>query len=204
VRLKALRRLCRCPPQHRVHHDFLVRPPLGPRRSRHRDHEPIRVGSGLQRECAILERACPGQRRTGFTDGARSFGGQFAYGAERGPFASVSLSAVDYDDIDESGTVVGISGGYAIPVTPSRKVELCPAVGFSRQTGPNVATEFGTADYSGRTFGFGATIGAIASSSPTFYFVPSVGGAYNSSEATFKLAGISGSSCSRRSIRAVI
>jgi len=52
-----------------------------------------------------------------FTDGVRSYGGQLAFGAERGPFASVGLSAVDYDQIDEGGTVVGISGGYAIPVT---------------------------------------------------------------------------------------
>src|SRR5690606_19016431 len=98
-------------------------------------------------------------------DGAKTYGAQVALGSASGSFVTAGLSAVDYDDIDEGGTVVSIAGGYAVEVgTTPGAAQFCPLVGFDRQTGPNIATTLGTIEVSGRGFAFGGSIGGIASS----------------------------------------
>ena len=119
---------------------------------------PVRVGAGVD-----------------FTDGAKSYGVQLAFGSTSGPFGTAGLSAVDYDDVDEGGTIVSVAGGYALPLGPSRKAQFCPSVGFDWGSGPNFDTGAGVLELSFRTFSFGANLGAVATSTPTMDFVPFVG-----------------------------
>lgn len=129
-----------------------------------------------------------------FADGAKSFGGEVAAGGKQGAFVGASVGTVSYDDIDESGTSLGVNGGFGIALSSNKKAEICPVVGFEHQMGPNVETSFGTTKIAGNTYGFGASLGGVASSSPGFDFIPFASAIYVVSKATAKLAGVSTSS----------
>jgi len=135
---------------------------------------PIRVGAGAD-----------------FTDGSKAVGAQLAFGAKQGAFANVGLSAVNYDGVDERGTVVNVNGGYSMSLSKPGKAEFCPLVGFAWQSGPNVVTNFGTADVSARAFGFGGSIGGIVNSTPEFDFVPFASVSYFTSKGTISFNGTS-------------
>lgn len=124
-----------------------------------------------------------------FTDGARSFGGQLAAGStQASPFAAISVASVQYDDVDETGMLYGVSGGWRVPLT---KVEVCPVVGFLQQSGPNFQTSFGQLDLSGRTFSFGLSMGTTVTSTTAMQFVPFGAASFVSSKATATLGGTS-------------
>lgn len=152
------------------------------------------AASGLQAQaCLGTAPFSSGAVRLGagaeFTDGAKSYGVQLAVGARQGPFASGGLSAIDYDDVDEGGTIVGLSAGYAIDVGAAKKAQFCPLVGFDRQTGPNIDTGVGMLELSARAFSVGGTIGGAIVTTPTMDFVPFVGAAFVSQKVTAEFSG---------------
>lgn len=138
---------------------------------------PVRLGAGLS-----------------IDSDAQSYGGQVAFGAPSGPFASGSVSSVQYKDISGSGISVGTDLGFAVDLNPQRTLQFCPEVGFQYQTGPNVDTGFGTVSVSTHGFAFGGSIGGIALQSPGFDFVPFVGGSYVIAQVSASSGGFSSSS----------
>jgi len=135
-------------------------------------HSSVRIGAGAQT-----------------TDGAKSYGAELAAGAAEGPFAGVSLSAVDYDGVSEGSTAFGINGGYSIALGKAKKVEVCPLVGFSMLKGPDVTEAGISLKTTGRDFGFGGSVGAIATSTPAFEFIPFVSALYSIEKLTIKTSG---------------
>ena len=151
-------------------------------------------------------------------EGGGGLGAQLALGGVQGLFANVSGSIVLYSGptrfsreglvarrSDDAGALIAsATGGYAIPVATSGKVVLCPIVGFSRQSGPQLWAECspiegggttcsGSIDGRGSTFWSGGTVGGLVTSSPTFSFVPFAGVAYVTSTITARGSGGSGS-----------
>jgi hypothetical protein len=107
-----------------------------------------------------------------FGDNTKSYGAAFATGSPQGPFASVGLSTVQYDNVSGNGAVVTVSGGWSVDVVPSGAAQLCPLIGFSYQNGPNYSTGFGDFPTSAHAFALGASFGGVAMTSPGFDFVP--------------------------------
>lgn len=117
---------------------------------------PVRVGAGIDAG----------------TD-SKQYGAQAAVGRAAGPFASGSVVVVDLDEIDENGTLYAAELGYGIRVAASKPFEVCPIAGIG----------FGSVDVgdgglgveiSSRQLQVGLSIGAVASTTPTFAFVPAM------------------------------
>ncbi len=136
-----------------------------------------RVGAGMQ-----------------FTDGAKAYGGELAFGSSNSLFASADISTTRFDDVDASATGFSVEGGYSIAMNTQRTVQLCPIVGFAYQSGPNFDTGFGTVNTSVQSFAFGGLIGTTVPLSPTFDFIPFGGALYELDRVSGSLSGISSSS----------
>lgn len=124
-----------------------------------------------------------------FFDGGRSLGIQIAAGSSKF-YGGGGISNVDYDDIEETGTVFGLHGGASVPLGAKGTAEFCPEAGFSRQTGPNFETTSGPWEYTARELYFGGVLGGVVSASPTFEFIPSAGAYFVSSKGTGTLNGV--------------
>ncbi len=135
-----------------------------------------RVGAGMQ-----------------FTDGAKAYGGELAFGSSNSLFASADVSRTQFDDVDASATGFSVQGGYSIAMNTSRTVQLCPLAGYAYQAGPNFDTGFGTVNSSVSAFAFGGTIGTTVPMSPTFDFVPFGGATYQLDHVTGSFNGLSSS-----------
>jgi hypothetical protein len=137
---------------------------------------PVRIGAGLEVQ-----------------DQAKSYGAALGLGSPVGPFGSVSLSRTEYDNIENASNTLGVTGGYAVDINPPKTVQFCPVAGFAYMNGPTIASTFGDIDVSAHAVSFGGAIGGVATSTPTFAFVPYGGASYVISRATASLAGTSGS-----------
>jgi hypothetical protein len=126
-----------------------------------------------------------------FGDNVKGFGANVAFGAPQNFWVTGEVTKVDYDDVSESATVFGATGGYSMPMNPEKTIEFCPVVSFNYQTGPNFSSVLGKADISDRAFGLGGSFGGVASTSPSFDFIPFAGGQFVMDRGTVKINGSS-------------
>ncbi|HEX6104895.1 MAG TPA: hypothetical protein VFZ26_04885 [Gemmatimonadales bacterium] len=118
-----------------------------------------------------------------FADGASSFGGTFGYGAPQGLYGKAGLGSTSYDAFDGSSLDINLGGGYQIPLQTSRKAELCPVASLSLNSGPNDVLGTGV-DISGRTFAFGASVGALVGNSTQMQILPNASFQFAKTRAT--------------------
>ena len=118
-----------------------------------------------------------------FADGASSFGGTFGYGAPQGLYGKAGLGSTSYDAFDGSSLDINLGGGYQIPLQTSRKAELCPVASLSLNSGPNDVLGTGV-DISGRTFAFGASVGALVGNSAQMQILPNASFQFANTRAT--------------------
>ena len=118
-----------------------------------------------------------------FADGASSFGGTFGYGAPQGLYGKAGLGSTSYDAFDGSSLDINLGGGYQIPLQTSRKAELCPVASLSLNSGPNDVLGTGV-DISGRTFAFGASVGALVGNSTQMQILPNASFQFANTRAT--------------------
>lgn len=127
-----------------------------------------------------------------FTDGAKAYGASLGAGTAN-VFGKAGVSRTEYDDVSEGATVFDASVGASLDVNQQKTIQLCPLVGFSYQSGPDIETGFGTINLSAHTFAFGGSIGGTIPVSPGFDLVPFGGAAYQILKASGSFAGQSGS-----------
>lgn len=115
----------------------------------------------------------------GFRTGgdATAYGVGAAVGAKTGPFASVGVSIVNIDEVDESATMFSALGGWDLGLAATRsttgpKIGICPVVAVEYQNGPNFETEFGDLDLSATQLSAGVSVGAAIAGSPTMSIIP--------------------------------
>jgi len=118
-----------------------------------------------------------------FADGANSFGGQFGYGMPKSFYGKAGIGTTSYDPFNGSSFDLNLGGGYQIPLHASRTAELCPVGNLSLSSGPNDVQGSGV-DLSGRTFSFGASVGALLGRSQQLRFVPNAAFQFANTRAT--------------------
>lgn len=118
-----------------------------------------------------------------FADGANSFGGTFGYGTPKSFYGKAGIGTTSYDPYDGSSFDLNLGGGYQIPLHASRTAELCPVANLSLSSGPNDVLGSGV-DLSGRTFSFGASVGALLGRNPQLRFVPNAAFQFANTRAT--------------------
>jgi hypothetical protein len=106
-----------------------------------------------------------------FQDGASGFGGTFGYGTPKSLYGKAGIGTTSYDALDGSSFDFNVAGGYQIPLQTSRTAELCPIASLGLSSGPSDVLGSGV-DLSGRTFAFGATVGALLGRTQQLRFVP--------------------------------
>lgn len=100
-------------------------------------------------------------------DGVQTWGVDVALGRVTGPFGGVEVARTSRRG-SSSRRYVGLMGGYAVDMNPSRTLQFCPVVSLASRSGPMI----GAGNFSGQSFSFGGSIGGVASSGPDFQFVP--------------------------------
>jgi len=135
---------------------------------------PVRLGAGLSS-----------------SEGVKGYGVNMAAGAKAGPYATATLTRIEYSDLDGNGTLVGVGAGYAIDVNPTRTVQFCPRAGLEYISGPDVDTGTGTITTSAHAVSFGGALGGTVPMAPTFDFVPFIAASYIVERATAKFGGVS-------------
>src|SRR5690348_8440982 len=83
---------------------------------------PVRLGAGLSS-----------------SEGVKSYGVNMAAGAKAGPFATGTLTRIEYSDLDDNGTMFGVGAGYAID-NAAKSIQFCPRAGLEYLSGPDVDT----------------------------------------------------------------
>ena len=137
--------------------------------------------SALAQTCLGTASFASGPARIGFgldfSEDTKQYGAQIAFGKAAGPFAGASVALVDIDEVDDSGTAFELALGYSLSVSGKGSMEICPVAGFGYAS---VGVDEGgiSVDLSERTLSAGFAIGGVASSSPTFKFIPSAMLAY--------------------------
>lgn len=118
-----------------------------------------------------------------FADGASSFGGSFGYGVPKSFYGKAGIGTTQYDALDGSSFDLNLGGGYQVPLQASRTAELCPVANLSLNSGPNDVLGTGV-DISGRTFAFGAALGALVGNSPQMQILPNASFQFANTRAT--------------------
>jgi hypothetical protein len=100
-------------------------------------------------------------------DGVQTWGVDVALGKVTGPFGGVEVARTSIRG-SSWRRFVGVMGGYAVDMNPTRTLQFCPVVSLASRSGPMI----GVGNFSGQSFSFGGSIGGVASSGPDFQFVP--------------------------------
>ncbi len=108
----------------------------------------------------------------------KSYGLTLGVGAKTGPFAQANLARAEYPDFDRTGTIVGVSAGYAIDLIPTHKLQFCPLVRLSHQSGPDIDFGTSTIDISFRDVGVGGSFGGVVPVTTTLELVPFAGASF--------------------------
>lgn len=123
---------------------------------------------------------------------AKTYGADFGLGSAVGAYGDVSLGRTEYDNLQNGSAVLGISGGYTMDVNPARSAQFCPIAAFEYQNGPSIPTGFGNnVDVTAHALSFGGAFGGVATSTPTFAFVPYGAASFVAARGTGTLAGSS-------------
>src|SRR5262245_9689947 len=112
---------------------------------------PLRVGGGV-----------------GLADNVTNFNANLNAGSMYGPFGGVSIGRSDIDNNPNSGTTVGLNGGYSFELNPQRTAKFCPIAGFNYMSGP----DNGNTDISSRTVSFGGSFGGLIHTQSTVTLAP--------------------------------
>ena len=108
----------------------------------------------------------------------KDYGVDMAVGAETGLFASGGIARAEYSDLDGSGTVFGLSAGYAFDLNHGRTVQFCPYVDLSHVSFPDIVVGSSMLKASVDAVGFGGSIGGTVRVGPSLDLVPFVGATY--------------------------
>jgi len=107
------------------------------------------------------------------SDDYSSYGIGLNLGTARSFWGGAHIGNNDYDFVDESGMVIGASGGYQM--RPARAgFQICPVAALSFGMGPDDIAGSGT-DMSARQLSAGAIIGMVAHRGTNFQIIPSGG-----------------------------
>ena len=108
------------------------------------------------------------------SDGVKSYGLDLAMGQDKRAFASGTYSRTTFDNASFALTGLGGTVGWQFGLGDGSRVELCPIAAVSYLSGSH---GFGASyvDVSSTSFGFGGSIGFVASSSASFELVPAAG-----------------------------
>jgi hypothetical protein len=116
---------------------------------------PVRIGAGMQ-----------------FTEGAKMFNANLAFGASKGLFGGVTVGQASYDDLDEKAKAYGAHVGYEAAIGTTGKAGMCPFASIDLNDGPDLDFFGSTAELSGRQIALGISFGGIAGASPSLQVVP--------------------------------
>jgi hypothetical protein len=122
-----------------------------------------------------------------FVNSVSTLGVNAALGRPNAFFGELGVARTS--DGGESSFDARLMGGYQMPLGTQNKLQFCPRIGVGHISGPNNVGG-SNVDISGNEFLFGATIGLLASESPGFEFVPSMGIGYTTQYIT--LSGTAG------------
>jgi hypothetical protein len=104
-----------------------------------------------------------------FPSDAMSVDGEFAFGGSGGLYGGVTASLIDFEDVDDSGSRIGLNGGKAMVIGTKKNIEMCPQLLVSFLSLPG--------DASGLDIGGGVTFGTKVDASKSFELIP-FGGAF--------------------------
>src|SRR5215475_13310831 len=127
---------------------------------------PLRVGGGV-----------------GLANNVTNFDVNLNAGSMYGPFGGVSLGRSDVDGNSNSGTTVGLNGGYSFELNPQRTAKFCPIAGFGYMSGPDV----NNIDVSSRSVSFGGSFGGLLHTQSTVTLAPFVSPQFVDLKVTNKL-----------------
>ena len=112
----------------------------------------IRVGAGAE-----------------FPDGAKSYGGELAWGHQSGAYLAGSVSRLTIDNTDLNAMRFGASAGYEMSTEAMPKLRFCPVASLGYSNGPDIAP----ADVSMIDYAVGGAVGSLLSLSDNVSLVPS-------------------------------
>jgi len=118
---------------------------------------PLRVGGGV-----------------GLANNATNFNANLNAGSMYGPFGGVSVGRSDIDGNPNSGTTIGLNGGYSFELNPQRTAKFCPIAGFDYMSGPDA----GNLDISFRSVSFGGSFGGLIHTQSTVTLAPFVSASF--------------------------
>jgi hypothetical protein len=108
--------------------------------------------------------------RAAFTDGGRTFGGDFGVGG-RYLFATAGVSSRYVEEPDSYETAISTRVGVELLVDRTRRIYFCPSGFLSFGTGPDI----GALDVSTFRVGAGGRVGVGVYDSPSLMVVPTLG-----------------------------
>jgi hypothetical protein len=158
----------------------------------------IPMGQARAQRCMGVASFASGSGRiaagASLTGGSKNYGMHLAIGQDKGAFASGTFSRTTFDNASFALTGLAGSIGYQLELGDRSNVEFCPVAGVSYFSGSH---GYGASyvDVSSTEFGFGGSVGFVASSSASFELVPAVGFQYltNNSKAMVTAFGNSSS-----------
>ena len=122
-----------------------------------------------------------------FPDGAKSYGGEFAWGHESGLYLGGSLSRMTIDNTDLNALRFGGSAGYELSTESMPKLRFCPVASLGYTNGPDI----GTTNVSMIDYAVGGAVGAVLSASDNVAIVPSATLAWTGARAKAEQGGTS-------------
>jgi hypothetical protein len=118
-----------------------------------------------------------------------SYGVGLNLGTARGMWAGAQIANNDYDFVNESGTWIGVSGGFQ--TRPARSgYQICPVAAIGFGLGPDDIGGSGV-DMSVRQFSGGAIIGKVAHREGNFQIIPTGGLSIINQKVTLESQGVS-------------
>ena len=110
----------------------------------------------------------------GLGNNQTNFNANLNAGSPYGPFGGVSLGRSDFDGQANSGTDIGLNGGYAFELNPQKTAKFCPIVGFDYMSGPDA----GATNVSSRSVSLGGAFGLLMHTQSAITLAPFVSASY--------------------------
>lgn len=105
-----------------------------------------------------------------FPDGAKTYGGEFAYGLDNGMYLGATVARWAADEVDDVNALqFAGNGGYEMRFESMPKIRVCPTAHLGYTSGPEILG----ANAKTLSYGFGAAVGGALSASDNLAIVPS-------------------------------
>jgi hypothetical protein len=110
-----------------------------------------------------------------FASSSKLLSATFGVGSET-PFLKIGLLRQSFSDLDSSSKSISIGVGADLAVDQSKKIYVCPIVGFTHTSGPSFPATVGIPafDVSANTWAFGSDVGLIATKIDQMSIVPTI------------------------------